>query len=364
MQSTKEVLETSKFQLEKSKKQLKNCEEEVKNLIESYDVPKEDIEYLNKNIDLIKQNINELEENNYSLKQCILKRARSIKKEEIKDFFAMFVIIISLFLWNSKKISIILFLLFSNGFLIFISTFFLNKNFSFNTFFNVININIFVLFLGFIYKTIFFLPLKIDFIYYFSIKDYMLIVFHSVLLLIYFVIVFISMETIFDFLSEKIFKKRKANFINNISSFSLFLVSFFILNIIFVQCIFSPLNIVLPIYNMYPILISFYCSKVIRNINRIKNLNSNIDYFKFLMENKIVALFLILMFFINSSFLKIYIFLGESQEDLIKKGIDHKVYKNETIFKIDSNEGYNFYISKPKNEILIFKRTLNVLEFK
>lgn len=362
MQSEKEILEMSKLQLEKAKNQLKNCEEEVRNLMESYVIPKEQIEYLNKNVDLIKQNLREIEENNNSLKQCILRRFESIKKKEIKDFFEIFIIIILLFLGNSKNISIILFLLFSNGFFIFIATFFLNKNFSFNTFFNIININIFVLFLGFVYKTIFFLPLKIDFIYYFSIKDYIIIVFHSVLLLIYFFIIFVFMEVIFNFLSDNIINKRKINFINNIISYCLFLASFFILNIIFIQCIFSPLNIVLPIYNMYPILISFYCLRVIRNINRIKNLNSNIDYFKFLIENKIITLFLILMFFINLSFLKIYTFIGESQENLIKKGIEYKMYKDEKIFKIDSSENYNFYISKPNNEPLIFEKNYNVIK--
>lgn len=268
---------------------------------------------------------------------------------------------------NSKRLEIILFLSFSNTLLILISTFFYNYNYNFSIFFNIININILVLFLGFIYKSIFFSPLGIDFIYYFSIKDYLIIVFESALILIYFIFISTLVEKLFELISNKLFVEKKESFSISILTYFIFLALFYSLDFLFKYCLFNPLNITFPIANMIAIFILTICFCCIIRIYRSKDLNSfyiGCSYYNFLIKNKVILLLLILMLFINSAFLKIYNIIGSSEQDLIKTGFKYKIYENNKIFKIDSSENYDFYISKPSNESLIFEKDQNIIKIK
>lgn len=88
-----------------------------------------------------------------------------------------------------------------------------------------------------------------------------------------------------------------------------------------------------------------------------KNKN-NID-----IDKKIILMLFSINLIVNIAFLDLYNFLG-SDEKTLKAKLDYTKYENQLIYKIKSTENYDFYISKPENKILVFKRNLKVLEFK
>lgn len=320
----------------------------------------EEIKKSQEEIEIIRDNIRTIENIN-------VKSFKKILITDIIPYISFWILFYFFSHSNSKRFEMTVFLFSSNTLLIFISTLFYNYNLNFSIFFNIININILVLFLGFIYKIIFFSPLEIDFIYYFSIKDYLIIVFKSALILIYFIFISTIVEKLFDLIYNKFFIEKQPSLFFNAFIYFVFLALFYSLNFLFKYCLFNPLNINFSIANMVATFILIVCFYCIIRIYRLKNLNSfyiSLNYYNFFVKNKVILLLLILMLFINSAFFKIYNIIGSSEQDLIKTGFKYKIYENNKIFKIDSSENYDFYISKPSNESLIFEKDQNIIKIK
>lgn len=278
------------------------------------------------------------------------------------------ILILVFFTSNNKKIKdIIYFILifnFSFSTVVYCSLEYVNN---LTPILKTININILILVLGFLYNNLIFSYFGIDIIYYLTFKDYLISVYHIILILLYFcVCVFIS-----SFFKVKIEKKIENIIIKNklikmligttpflcyFSIGTIFIVinEFFLLKLLNLSSIYTGwsqiLGIIITSLNYFLIAIFF-------EFFNYKNKN-NID-----IDKKIILMLFSINLIVNIAFLDLYNFLG-SDEKTLKAKLDYTKYENQLIYKIKSTENYDFYISKPENKILVFKRNLKVLEFK
>lgn len=217
-----------------------------------------------------------------------------------------------------------------------------------------LNLNLFVLGLGFLYKYIYFLHFRIDIIYYFSLKDYIINTF-NILIIAFISCIILFISTILTFNTNK--KIKSPSYINKevIELILITVISFIVF--VFVYILTKSFNIgKIDFFRAYPLAIS------------ISNFFTIIVLSKYLFKKNIIRekenTFILSFFFfiglvINSAYLNIYRIIG-SEEKKLESLIQPEVYKNKKIFKIESTEKYDFYISKPNNELFIFERDYKV----
>lgn len=285
------------------------------------------------------------------------------KKIEVKymDFILMFSItglVINYYMHNSQFKTIALFLIFFN--ILYSVTIYSICDLKVNiqSSLNTININMIILALGFIYRSIIFIYFDVNIIYYLTIKDYIMNVFNLIILISFIAILFLISQVIFKYFIKKIPSSE-------IMEAFLFLFITICISLISFLFLLKPLNINkfnMELINAY--LLSFFYFSLIRISYKIKNKNLKEDFFSCVSNKKIFVLLFIVSFFVNSAFLNLYNIIGYSEERLIKKGAEYKVYENGYIFKLDSTENYDFYISKPTNNLLIFEKDYNIIKTK
>lgn len=303
-------------------------------------------------------------------------------KKSFKYFLILSSLIISMittcipfFIYNLKTINT-LFLIFSiNIFFISLSLTFLFQESKVKVLAKQFNLNLIILTTGFIYKYIYFSYFKLDIIYYFSIKDYILTFISTIPIIFTILSAFLISSTFcnlntfngvslkyynrtleFQNLLKKIFPKTYRNIILN----TLFLYQLIIsMNIIAtLMFLFSILNIVkITSVNLYSFSIS---SLNILFIYIFYNLFAKSKLFNISNYQIKLSFIFFIMLMLNSSFLSSFNIINSS-ESTLEKTMESRLYKNKKIFKIESTENYEFYISKPNNNLLIFKRNYNII---
>lgn len=321
-----------------------------------------------KNIADLEKNLEELS----ILKNEVTKNeVNEIKKRNYLTLFTLvfvsIILLITLFfnLKNNNKIKDIIYFTVSFNFIFSIIAYCIWGHISkFKAFFKIINVNILVLGLGFIYNNLIFSYFGIDIIYYLTIKDYLISVYQIILIILYFgLCVFISL--VFSIKIEKILENIniKNNLLKKIVKI-LPVLSYFIMAIMFMVInelfLLKPLNLsgvsmrkpqitgFVITLSTYTLTFAFF--KIFTNNNK-----SN--------DEKMMLLIFSINLIINIAFMDLYSFL-DNNEELLKTKLSYIEYENKFIYKIKSTENYDFYISKPENKILVFKRNLKILEFK
>lgn len=276
------------------------------------------------------------------------------------EYIQFFLITILIFLYykhNSKIKEIILFTISFNLLYSLIVYLIYTSKINITHLIKAININIIILALGFIYRTIIFNYFGINIIYYLTLKDYVINVFNLIALGFFIAILFFLSKFIYEHLS---YKFPKPSIIKN-KIFSIISICIPTISLLFIL---TPLNIKkinLELFFAFFLSFSFFS---IQSIYIHKNKEVKEKFFFFLDNKNVYILLLIINFFINSAFLNLYNIIGYSEEQLIKKGAEHKIYENKNIFKVDSTENYDFYISKPTNDLLIFEKNYNIIKTK
>lgn len=305
-------------------------------------------------------------------KNKVQKNEKQIKKQ--KNYFSLLkavcisgIILIVLFftLKSNSKIKDIIYFIASFNLIFSIITYYIWEYISkIESFFKIININILILGLGFIYNDLFFSYFGIDIIYYLTIKDYLISVYQIILILLYFgVCIFISFFSALKIQKNLENTKIKNNLIKMVIKilpiFSYFIIAigFLIVNELFLL---KPLNLsgsFIGKSQIIAFIITLATYTLTLTFFKISNYSYRDD------EKKMTLLIFSINLIINIAFIDLYNFLGNN-EDFLKDKLSCIEYENQFIYKIKSTENYDFYISKPENKILVFKRNLKVLEFK